>query len=228
MNEFISSSFMVLVEVTIFSIIVLAVVAYKFKKKKIQRRNLVENLVEKLRNEESHKRDGLREMLTGGQDTEEDKIENSINTLIDCEKLLYSSLLPIFLDKDIDKISTCDTQVDRLIKQYREIVRVEVSEDDGGKESTVLMLREENKDLREKLAQARADLDASMRTIEGMMEEFANMYEGGKKEGEQRVKNEMFKLKQNLEKKVESPDDGEDEEIKAKDGDLDISDALPE
>ena len=31
-----------------------------------------------------------------------------------------------------------------------------------------------------------------------MMGEFSSMYEGGKKEGEQRVKNEMYKLKQSL------------------------------
>ena len=30
------------------------------------------------------------------------------------------------------------------------------------------------------------------------MGEFSSMYEGGKKEGEQRVKNEMYKLKQSL------------------------------
>ena len=36
-----------------------------------------------------------------------------------------------------------------------------------------------------------------------MTTEFANMYEGGSKEGEKRIKNEMYQLKQILAKKID-------------------------
>lgn len=220
MNELVNGLFMVLVEITIVLMAILVVVIYKFENKKVRRKDLVSALVEKLKNKENNKRNDLREMLSGKVD---DEIEGAVDVLIDAEKMLYSSLLPIFMDNNIEKISSCDEQIEQLIKQYREIVSVDVIKVDGEKESVTLNLRIENKDLREKLAQSKSDLHAAMRTIEGMMEEFANMYEGGKKEGEQRVKNEMFKLKQNLDKKVDVSDDSEETE---KDDSLDISDAL--
>ena len=77
-------------------------------------------------------------------------------------------------------------------------------------------LRKENQELREKNAKLQHDLDASMESMETMMSEYANMYEGGSKDGEQRLKNEMYQLKQKLQNKgagkenVESVDLGDD------------------
>ena len=65
-------------------------------------------------------------------------------------------------------------------------------------ESHELILRKENEALRLENSSLQSRLAMSEETIENMMGEFSSMYEGGKKEGEQRLKNEMYQLKQSL------------------------------
>ena len=222
MNEFISSAFLLVAELALFLIIVLSAIAYAFKKKKTKAKNLAVNLVEKLKSEEADKRTKIRTMLESCPDVDESKMENVVESLINCEKLLYTNLLSIFLGKEVDKLSSFDQDVNRMLNKYLEVSRVEVAGEGGEKESDGIKLREENKQLRESYVQTKADLDAAMNTMESMMSEYASMYEGGKKEGEQKMKNEMFKLKQTLEKKVKLPDDDDGDEVE--DLDLDVDD----
>ncbi|MDH5572135.1 MAG: hypothetical protein OEY89_10240 [Gammaproteobacteria bacterium] len=221
MNEFVSSAFLLVAEFALFLVVVLSAIAYAFKKKRTKARNLAKGLVEKLKSEETDKRGKIREMLNECPDVDESKIENVVESLINCEKLLYTNLISIFLGHEVDKISSFDKDVNRMVERYLEVSRVEVKEEGGDKESNVVKLREENKHLRESLLQTKTDLDAAMSTMESMMAEYASMYEGGKKEGEKKMKNEMFKLKQTLEKKVKLPDDDDDE---VEDLDLDVDD----
>ena len=221
MNEFISSAFLLVAELALFLIVVLSAIAYAFKKKKTKAKNLAVKLVEKLKSEEADKRTKIRTMLEGCPDVDESKMENVVESLINCEKLLYTNLISIFLGKEVDKLSSFDKDVNRMLEKYLEVSRVEVAGEGGEKESDGVKLREENKKLRESYVQTKADLDAAMNTMESMMSEYASMYEGGKKEGEQKMKNEMFKLKQTLEKKVKLPEDDADE---VEDLDLDVDD----
>ena len=219
MNEFISSAFLLVVELTLFLIVILSAIAYAFKKKKTKSNKLAKGLVDKLKSEESEKREKIRAMLQQCPDVDEANIENVVESLINCEKLLYTNLISIFLGKEMEKLSTFDQDINMMLNKYLEVTRVEVSGEGAEKESDGVKLREENKQLRENLVQTKADLDAAMNTMESMMSEYASMYEGGKKEGEQKMKNEMFKLKQTLEKKAKLPDDSEVDDL-----DLDTDD----
>ena len=97
--------------------------------------------------------------------------------------------------------------INSLINDYVQLLQVTIeTENDTSKASHELALKKENEALRIEIASLKARLEKATETIESMMGEFSSMYEGGKKEGEQRVKNEMYKLQQAF----------KNEEVKAK------------
>jgi len=178
----------------------------------MQDKTLAMILVDKIKNAESSKREKLLSLLKDVYGYDDEKAKAKTDALIDCEKTLYGNLLKIFLKKEREKISEFDGCINELIESYQSFNNAG-DENDGEQESPknskLALVREENTSLRETNAKLKKDLDAAMQTMESMMSEYASMYEGGKKDGEQRMKNEMFKLRQVLETKAE-PDDLDD------------------
>ena len=76
----------------------------------------------------------------------------------------------------------------------------------------VTALREEKKTLKVKNAQLQVDFDAAIDSIDAMTTEFSNMYDGGSKEGEKKLQNEMKQLRQTLADRKEIPDPVEEDE----------------
>lgn len=220
MNEFYSSLFLLISEVGLILFLILGTILFLSKKRKIKDKALAMVLVDKIKNAEPEKREKLLDMLKNEYGYDEEKAQEKIEAMIGSEKVLYGNLLKIFLKKDRDKISDFDKNLNDLIASYQSVNKNGDNDgksgDDKGKGSKVVLMREENSNLREANAKLKRDLDAAMQTMESMMSEYASMYEGGQKDGEQRMKNEMFKLRQIMEKKPEE-DDLVDEV-----GDLDI------
>ncbi len=223
MTEINSSLFLLVSEVGIILLLILFSILIAVKKRSMRDKALAMILVEKIKNAESSKREKLLSLLKEGYGYDDEKAEAKTNALIDCEKTLYGNLLKIFLKKEREKISEFDSCINELIESYQNFddARDENDgQDNSSNNSKLVLAREENTSLREANARLKKDLDAAMQTMESMMSEYASMYEGGKKDGEQRMKNEMFKLRQVLETKAD-PDEADDIEAGAEEINLD-------
>ena len=142
---------------------------------------------------------------------EDNKIDFNIETLMGDERKIYDRLIKVSITKDTNLLKPTTDDINTLINNYVRLLALtaeKTSSTDAEKESHVINLRKENEALRLELASVEKRLILSNETIENMMGEFSSMYEGGKKEGEQRLKNEMYQLKQSL--------DAEDLKVKSK------------
>jgi len=152
------------------------------------------------------------EMFSIIKDKYSDDDEVNIDTLIQDEKQLYEHLVKFSINKDTTLLKSTTSEIHSLVGSYVELLAQQPDVDDvdldgDSKKSRDLKMKKENETLRVEVASLEARLQNATDTIEGMMSEFSSMYEGGKEEGEQQAKNEMYKLKQKLE--------GEDEKVKA-------------
>jgi len=133
---------------------------------------------------------------------DESKTDFNIETLIKDERKIYDRLIKVSITKDTSLLKLTTGDINSLINDYVRLLALKAEKETGGadneKESRDLILKKENEALRLQVASLETRLKASNETIENMMGEFSSMYEGGKKEGEQRLKNEMYQLKQSL------------------------------
>ena len=146
---------------------------------------------------------GHREQLTNyfknEMELDQNKTDFNIDTLIKDERKIYDRLIKVSITKDISLLKLTTEDINSLINNYVRLLALKSEKEaDTNKDSTELKLKRENEALRLENASLLKRLTDSTETIESMMGEFSSMYEGGKKEGEQRVKNEMYKLKQVL------------------------------
>lgn len=224
MNEFYSSLFLLISEIGVILLLILGAILFMAKRRCMKDKALAVVLVQKIKNAEPAKREKLLSLLKDVYGYDDEKAEARMEALIECEKTLYGNLLKIFLKKEREKISGFDDDLNRLIESYHGLSHGESESEGQGeapKNSKLMLIREENTSLREANAKLKKDLDAAMQTMESMMSEYTSMYEGGKKDGEQRMKNEMFKLQQTLARKTEDDDEAEDTEISVEEIDLD-------
>jgi predicted nuclease with TOPRIM domain len=133
------------------------------------------------------------------------------------ERKLYDHLINVSINRDMTLLRLTADDLNTLINDYVRLLKITIkTETDDSKGSHELALKKENEALRIENASLKGRLEKATETIENMMGEFSSMYEGGKKEGEQRVKNEMYKLQQafkNEEVKVKNETKGLDEKI---------------
>ncbi len=132
----------------------------------------------------------------------DDKNANiNVDLLINDEQKLYEHLINVSISKDTSKLILTFNDINGLVNDYVGMLTLkgrEVTNDD--RDSRELILRKENEALRMENASLQTRLTTATDNIESMMGEFSSMYEGGQKEGEQRLKNEMYKLSQSLNK----------------------------
>lgn len=138
---------------------------------------------------------------------EQNKTDFNIETLIKDERKIYDRLIQVSMTKDTSLLKLTTDDINSLINDYVRLLALKAEKEaEKNKGSRDLTLRKENESLRLENASLQTRLTASTDTIENMMGEFSSMYEGGKKEGEQRLKNEMYQLKQSI--------DGEEAKMK--------------
>lgn len=132
---------------------------------------------------------------------EDNKANSNVNSLMEHEAKLYEHLINVSIQKDTSLLKLTVNDINTLLNDYVRMLTLKGHEvADKNRDSRELQLRKENEALRLENASLETRLTNATETIEGMMGEFSSMYEGGKKEGEQRVKNEMYKLKQTQDK----------------------------
>jgi len=152
---------------------------------------------------------------------EQKKSDFNIDTLIQDERKIYDRLIKVSISKDTSLLKLTTEDINSLINDYVRLLALKAEkESDDVKESRDVLLRKENEVLRLEKASLQTRLITSNETIENMMGEFSSMYEGGKKEGEQRLKNEMYQLKQTL--------DSEEAKVKSELSKLDEEDKVDE
>lgn len=209
MSDFITTLLLIGTETSVMLFIIMGVfIVINFRKKAHDKKRAMA-LVNKLKESEVERRASLELVMQSVYGYEEEELKENVNALIQTENRLYSKIIKMYLGSDRESITTVDKDVKNIIEAYRGLVE-EDDNDEDEKVSSLVILRNENEALRLAKAQLEADLAASMETMENMMTEYANMYEGGQKEGDQRVKNEMFKLRQKLDNKI-SVDEIEDD-----------------
>ena len=146
---------------------------------------------------------------------EKNKSDFNIETLIKDERRIYERLINVSITKDTALLQLTTDDINSLINNYVRLLALKAEKETADeRESRDLKLRKENEALRIENASLLTRLNISEETIENMMGEFSSMYEGGKKEGEQRLKNEMYQLKQKL--------DGEEAKVKSVKSKLDV------
>lgn len=212
MNEGITSFLVIFAELGLLLAIAVGVVVFLFLKRRRNDRVLVVKLVKKLKENEAVRREHLLEILKQDYDLNDEDAEKKADGLLGFEKRIYNRVIKFFIGKEKEKISNFDHDVQALAKGYSLLGKQSAEVVEKGRDNEHI-LRKENKELREKNAKLQSDLDASMESMEVMMAEYANMYEGGAKDGEQRLKNEMFQLKQKLSNKNAGKDKVESDDI---------------
>ena len=126
------------------------------------------------------------------------------------KKKLYEHLVNVAIEKDTSLLKLTINDINTLLNDYVRLLSIKGEQvADENNDSHERKLRKENETLRLQ----NASLEKRFTSVtETMMGEFSSMYEGGKKQGEQRVKNEMYKLQQLL--------DIEDVRVKSELGEL--------
>lgn len=141
----------------------------------------------------------LKDHFNKDEELEQNKKDSNVKSLIDDERKIYERLINVSISKDTSMLKLTINDINTLINDYVRMLTLkgkELSNKDS--DSRELILRKENKALRLEVASLTTKLNLSEEAIENMMGEFSSMYEGGKKEGEQRLKNEMYQLKQSI------------------------------
>ena len=145
------------------------------------------------------RQDKLNDHFNEDAELTQNKKDSNVKSLIDDERKIYERLINVSISKDTSMLKLTVNDINTLVNDYVRMLTLK-GKDLSNKESDSreLILRKENEALRLENASLQARLTTSTETIETMMGEFSSMYEGGKKEGEQRLKNEMYQLKQSL------------------------------
>lgn len=152
-------------------------------------------------------REKLKEHFENEMDIDAEKSKANVESLLNSEKRLYEHLVNVSINKDTSLLKLTIKDINTLINDYVRMLTLKGQKlSNETRDARELQLRKENEALRIENSSLKNQLTAETETIENMMKELSAMYEGGKKEGEQRVKNEMYKLKQSL----------KSEEVKAK------------
>lgn len=215
MSESLTSILIIFSELGLIFMIAIGVIIFLYLKRRACDRDMVIKLVRKLKENEPVRKEHLIEVLKKDYDLDDEAAEEKADGLISFEKRIYNRVIKFFLGKEKEKLAHFDKDVKALAQGYSLLGKQAAEVVEKGRDHEH-QLRKENQELREKNAKLQHDLDASMESMETMMAEYANMYEGGSKDGEQRLKNEMYQLKQKLQDKgagkenVESVDLGDD------------------
>ncbi|MDZ7803705.1 hypothetical protein [Thiohalophilus sp.] len=209
MNEFLTGLLVLTSELSAVLLLGAIVLLVWMIRRQRKHRRLALELIHRLRESEPERRQKLVALLTEHLEMNAEQAEARARAMLKCETSLYSHVLRLFMGRDPEQLLQVDHDVERLVRSYYHLLETE-DEGDAERESLLVKLKRENKQLRDEKASLQKNLETTMETMENMMDEYASMYEGGHKEGEQRLKNEMFKLQQKI-SKVVSSDNGEEQ-----------------
>jgi len=171
---------------------------------------LTKTFINKVKFNVSAHRDSLNIIFQNDFDLDEKKAEINAAALADDEIVLVKNLVYGLSGEKEAMFLKVPGDLDKLLKHYIKLLtqgELTSSDGSGDNASKLLLLKKENEALRLENIALTTQLNDATSSIENMLGEYASMYDGGRKEGEQRVKNEMYQLKQKLStSKVEAVD----------------------
>jgi len=229
------SELAILFAVILAVILVINIISSKKKKK------LTQSFLNRIKEQVEERSKTLKASFGEIEDVDEKKISSLVEGLIESEKKVYVHIAQLYLGHKPETLLEVGDEMKSFAECSLNIFKLQSgsddatengSDDDGSShelKKQIKNLRDEKKELKQKNSQLQVDFDAAMDSMERMTTEFANMYEGGSKDGEKRVKNEMYQLRQTLAKKKEITKDSGGENIEDEDTgdgvpDMDISD----
>lgn len=220
-NDVMMNTLIVVSEIAaIFAVIIFVALILSYRKRKNQKRLTVEFL-EDIKTKGAQREQEIKASIDETTTLEDEAKAKIIEGLVNSEKKAYVHIAQLFLGYKPDSLMELEAEIKDISGHYVSVIKQVAKNPSGSGEGDdvairelkkqVTQLREEKKSLKEKNFQLQSDFDASMDTIESMTSEFANMYEGGSKDGEKKIKNEMYQLRQTLSQKKEytEADDGE-------------------
>lgn len=220
----------------VLAIILIAILVFSYRKR-TKMKSLTVDFLDDVKVNEVQREEGLTKKLDDA--TSLDDLEKGVlvKALVDSEKKAYLHIAQLYMGYKPESLKDLEGEVNSISENYIGIIeKVSKNPASGGSgggtaqgeqdndaamrelKKQVTFLREEKKELKLKNAQLQVDFEASVDSIERMTIEFANMYEGGSKEGEKRIKNEMYQLRQVLAKKLDPASVDDDAEVDATEG----------
>ena len=205
----------------VLAIILMAILVFSYRKR-TKMKSLTVDFLEDVKINEVQREDGLAKKLDDSTSLEDIEKGVLVKALVDSEKKAYLHIAQLYMGYKPESLNELQDEVKGISDNYIDIIeKVSNSSPDGGGsggdqegeddsaamrelKKQVTLLREEKKSLKLKNVQLQVDFEASVDSIERMTTEFANMYEGGSADGEKRIKNEMYQLRQILAKKIDA------------------------
>lgn len=124
----------------------------------------------------------LTEYFSNKEEMDEGSRDFSIQQILDDEKKIYSRYIRFYITGDSNLLWHCNDEVDMFIDRVMRLMGSEKPKAEAvEKESTALILKKENHNLREENGSLRLRLDTAMSTIDNMLNEYAALYETNEK-----------------------------------------------
>ncbi len=213
------TSLIIVSEIAALLTIVLIVIFILSLRKQKKKKKLAESFLGAAKSYVVERDKTLKAHFSKATDLDEAEQKKIVATLIDSEKEIYLHIAQLYMGHNPESLLELEQEMkslaDNALNTYSKHSGSMGEEGSDGAshdlKKQIKNLREEKKELKEKNEQLQIDFDAAMDSMERMTTEFANMYEGGSKEGEKRVKNEMYQLRQTLAQKKEFTEADEEE-----------------
>lgn len=210
----------------VFAVMLMVIFVLSYRKR--TRMKLISvDFLEEVKNNEVQREQALKKKFADATSLEGSETDLIVEALVNAEKKAYLHVAQLYMGYKPESLIELEEEIKHISENYIGIIEKvsknsvtdgsnknsddsAAAEDDGDDSAIrdlkkqVSFLREEKKTLKLKNAQLQVDFSASVDSIERMTTEFANMYEGGSKDGEKRIKNEMYQLRQILAKKMDA------------------------
>lgn len=207
MSDLLSTSVVILSEVTLMLGVVIAVFLILRARRLKRERAMVNALIARLREHEPTRKEQLLQMLRESCGFDESRSQEVMEAMNKNEKTLYRGAIRMFLGRERGNIRHMDRDVNTLVQAYVNLIQGDGEADHEGSGGTSVLsftairkenesLKDETGQLKEEINRLRQELADAKRASENMMKEFATMFAGGQREGEMKVRDEMEKLKE--------------------------------
>ncbi len=208
MNEWLLAALVITGEVALVLLVaVLAAVVWHFRGRS-RRRGEVQQVLARLHQAAPDRRQRLGTLLNEALGFGEEEAAARAEALAELEKGLYRYVLRLFLYRR-EGIGPLEAHVQGLCGGYQSLLGgprdAEAGDDSHPAGLPYTTLRKERDHLQEELARqkdetaaVRAELASTREALENMMREYATMFAGGSREGEQQVREHMEKLEERI------------------------------
>jgi len=243
-SSFVYNTLLISSEVAVVLAIILIVILVMSIRTRKKKKSLTDDFLEDVKGNEAQRELAIKGKLDNLENLSDEEKEKLIEALLRSEKKLYLHIAQLYMGYKDDSLKELEGEIKNISEYYSGIIEkvsngIVAGGSEGDENNSAMLalkkqvtaLREEKKALKVKNAQLQVDFDAAIDSMEAMTTEFANMYDGGSKDGEKKLENEMKQLRQALTNRAEIPDPPDSEaELEGKDvPDMDIADvAEPE